>query len=214
MEDLHAAQSLEITICLHTTLRSTYPTRLTLVVGVAPNDFNRNCKNYANYASLCRAGHLGQKSGGNLNSPVASLCNKGLTCVCLAQGVRIAPKEAPSTGYMFGKGVYFADVASKSAQYCGATRAQPEGLLLVCEVALGRTHDVRRAEYMEAPPRARHSTRALGKYMPDPAVCNAPRDDGVTKTKITGSNWKIESTYEPKQCSLIDLHENDPSSER
>jgi hypothetical protein len=27
----------------------------------------------------------------------------------LAQGLRIAPKEAPTTGYMFGKGVYFAD---------------------------------------------------------------------------------------------------------
>ncbi len=32
----------------------------------------------------------------------------------LSQGLRIAPPEAPSTGYMFGKGVYFADVASKS----------------------------------------------------------------------------------------------------
>lgn len=27
----------------------------------------------------------------------------------LAQGLRIAPPEAPTTGYMFGKGVYFAD---------------------------------------------------------------------------------------------------------
>ena len=28
----------------------------------------------------------------------------------LKQGLRIAPPEAPATGYMFGKGVYFADV--------------------------------------------------------------------------------------------------------
>lgn len=28
----------------------------------------------------------------------------------LKQGLRIAPREAPVTGYMFGKGVYFADV--------------------------------------------------------------------------------------------------------
>jgi len=27
----------------------------------------------------------------------------------LSQGLRIAPPEAPTTGYMFGKGVYFAD---------------------------------------------------------------------------------------------------------
>ncbi|KAK4364834.1 hypothetical protein RND71_016192 [Anisodus tanguticus] len=34
----------------------------------------------------------------------------------LSQGLRIAPPEAPSTGYMFGKGVYFADMFSKSMQ--------------------------------------------------------------------------------------------------
>lgn len=28
----------------------------------------------------------------------------------LSQGLRIAPPEAPVNGYMFGKGVYFADV--------------------------------------------------------------------------------------------------------
>lgn len=31
----------------------------------------------------------------------------------LSQGLRIAPPEAPVTGYMFGKGVYFADMVSK-----------------------------------------------------------------------------------------------------
>lgn len=36
----------------------------------------------------------------------------------LSQGLRIAPPEAPVTGYMFGKGVYFADMSSKSANYC------------------------------------------------------------------------------------------------
>jgi poly [ADP-ribose] polymerase len=30
---------------------------------------------------------------------------------------------------MFGKGVYFADMVSKSAQYCFATPANPHGLL-------------------------------------------------------------------------------------
>jgi len=28
----------------------------------------------------------------------------------LSQGLRIAPPEAPVTGYMFGKGIYFADM--------------------------------------------------------------------------------------------------------
>ena len=33
----------------------------------------------------------------------------------LSQGLRIAPPEAPVTGYMFGKGVYFADVVRAAA---------------------------------------------------------------------------------------------------
>lgn len=40
----------------------------------------------------------------------------------LSQGLRIAPPEAPVTGYMFGKGVYFADMSSKSANYCFTNR--------------------------------------------------------------------------------------------
>lgn len=53
----------------------------------------------------------------------------------LKEGLRIAPPEAPVTGYMFGKGVYFADVSSKSANYCCATKKKNEGLLLMCEVS-------------------------------------------------------------------------------
>lgn len=49
-------------------------------------------------------------------------------------GLRIAPPEAPVTGYMFGKGVYFADMFSKSANYCFASSNAPAGVLLLCEV--------------------------------------------------------------------------------
>jgi hypothetical protein len=38
------------------------------------------------------------------------------------QGLKVAPPEAPTTGYMFGKGVYFADMSSKSANYCFTNR--------------------------------------------------------------------------------------------
>ena len=55
----------------------------------------------------------------------------------LSQGLRIAPPEAPVTGYMFGKGVYFADMVSKSANYCRTSPREPTGLMLLCEVALG-----------------------------------------------------------------------------
>lgn len=42
----------------------------------------------------------------------------------LSQGLRIAPPEAPPTGYMFGKGVYFADMFDKSFGYASRGYAQ------------------------------------------------------------------------------------------
>lgn len=54
----------------------------------------------------------------------------------LRRGLCIAPPEAPHTGSMFGKGLYFADVSSKSANYCFPTKTETEGLLLLCEVSL------------------------------------------------------------------------------
>ena len=36
----------------------------------------------------------------------------------LSQGLRIAPPEAPASGYLFGKGIYLADMIGKSFGYC------------------------------------------------------------------------------------------------
>lgn len=41
---------------------------------------------------------------------------------------------------MFGKGVYFADMVSKSANYCHTSQSDPVGLLLLAEVALGNMY--------------------------------------------------------------------------
>lgn len=87
----------------------------------------------------------------------------------LSHGLRIAPPEAPITGYMFGKGIYFADMSSKSANYCFASRLKNIGLLLLSEVALGHCN-----ELLEANPKAegllqgKHSTKGLGKMAPNP----------------------------------------------
>ncbi|KAL8647362.1 MAG: hypothetical protein Q9226_006459 [Calogaya cf. arnoldii] len=56
----------------------------------------------------------------------------------LSQGLRIAPPEAPVNGYAFGKGVYLADISSKSAQYCQPGMSGSTGLLLLCEAELGK----------------------------------------------------------------------------
>ncbi|GFU18581.1 poly polymerase 2 [Nephila pilipes] len=55
----------------------------------------------------------------------------------LQKGLKIAPPEAPSTGDYFGKGLYFADISSKSANYCLPTKKNNQGLLLLCKVSLG-----------------------------------------------------------------------------
>ena len=75
----------------------------------------------------------------------------------LSQGLRIAPPEAPVTGYMvtrlnsffqecptlsdsvfvqFGKGCYFSDSSSKSANYCYTTMNKNVGLLSLSEVRI------------------------------------------------------------------------------
>ena len=87
----------------------------------------------------------------------------------LSQGLRIAPPEAPVTGYMFGKGVYFADMVSKSANYCCTTRSNNTGLLLLCDVALGNMYERSQADYITKLPTGFHSTKGVGKTSPDPA---------------------------------------------
>ena len=58
----------------------------------------------------------------------------------LSQGLRIAPPEAPSSGYLYGKGVYFADMSQKSSYYCYPVNN--EALILLGEVSLGK-EDIR-----------------------------------------------------------------------
>lgn len=53
----------------------------------------------------------------------------------LGRGLKVAPPEAPSTGYMFGKGIYFADSSSKSANYVYPTQRKNIGLVALCEVS-------------------------------------------------------------------------------
>ena len=53
----------------------------------------------------------------------------------LSQGLRIAPPEAPSSGYLYGKGLYFADMFAKSYNYCSPQNGI--ALILLVEVCLG-----------------------------------------------------------------------------
>nr|XP_015195173.1 PREDICTED: poly [ADP-ribose] polymerase 2 [Lepisosteus oculatus] len=96
----------------------------------------------------------------------------------LNKGLRVAPPEAPVTGYMFGKGIYFADMSSKSANYCFANQKNSTGLLLLSEVALGDCNELLHADYnADKLPPGKHSTKGLGQTAPDPR--NAVALDGV-----------------------------------
>ncbi|EJD55242.1 PARP-domain-containing protein [Auricularia subglabra TFB-10046 SS5] len=65
----------------------------------------------------------------------------------LKQGLRIAPPEAPVTGYMFGKGAYLADMMSKSANYCYSHLSNNTGLMLLCESAVEPFLELNDADY-------------------------------------------------------------------
>ena len=131
----------------------------------------------------------------------------------LSQGLRIAPPEAPVTGYMFGKGkpiknvclkkfldtlkvssievitllfnyikyysllgIYFADMVSKSANYCCTNSENPTGLLLLCEVALGNMYERYHSDYIEKLPPGKNSTFGRGQTQPDPSVVYKTKD--------------------------------------
>lgn len=98
----------------------------------------------------------------------------------LSTGLRIAPPEAPVTGYMFGKGVYFADSVSKSANYCFANHSNNNGILLLSDVALGNMRERYQADFVSDLPNDRHqSTFGVGKMAPDPKG-NKTIDNNIT----------------------------------
>ena len=82
----------------------------------------------------------------------------------LSNGMKIAPPEAPVTGYMFGKGLYFADMFSKSYQYSnGRNFVQGESsLLLLCDVALGNMKKLYQATNVEKLEHKFQSVRGVG----------------------------------------------------
>ena len=79
----------------------------------------------------------------------------------LSRGLLIAPKNAPVTGYMFGKGIYFADQSSKSAQYSlrWANNRRDFGYLFLADVALGRVKQEHGPLYREEAPAGHHSVQ-------------------------------------------------------
>ncbi|GBG24635.1 Poly ADP-ribose polymerase [Hondaea fermentalgiana] len=124
-------------------------------------------------------------------------------CGILSQGLRIAPPEAPRSGYRFGKGVYFADLISKSAAYC-RTAGSSDMLIMACEVALGTEYEAYRDEYMEKPRPGTNSTHAMGSRVPDPK-CDLVTGDGITIPSGPPINSGVRSSCSANEFIVYDI---------
>lgn len=60
----------------------------------------------------------------------------------LSQGLRIPQGGQVSNGSTLGRGIYFADVVTKSYNYTYSAQTEHTGFMLLCEVALGEPHVV------------------------------------------------------------------------
>ena len=69
---------------------------------------------------------------------------------------------------------------SKSANYCYATAKNPWGLLLLCEVALGKENELMAADYKaDKLPKGKQSVKGCGEIAPDPEN-EVTMDEGKT----------------------------------
>ncbi len=100
------------------------------------------------------------KTVGNLQGLFHGTKNCNMAGI-LSRGLLIAPKSAPVNGYMFGKGIYFADQSSKSAQYSlmWANNKRSFGYLFLADVALGKIKTENGPQYREEAPRGYHSVQ-------------------------------------------------------
>jgi poly [ADP-ribose] polymerase len=139
----------------------------------------------------------------------------------ISQGLRIAPPEAPHSGYMFGKGIYFADMVSKSATYCHPHLSDNRILMLVSEVALGEVNEEAFGKYLtkqDLDSLGRHSTKGLGRLAPASTGDKVfdPRDDtvlplgkeaatGVHSCELDHNEYIVYDTRQARQRFLVQL---------
>ncbi|CAL8088471.1 unnamed protein product [Calicophoron daubneyi] len=101
----------------------------------------------------------------------------------LGRGLKVAPAEAPSTGYMFGKGIYFADCSTKSANYAYPTRVKNVGLVALCEVSLGDSNELYQACYTANElPSGKSSVKGIGRLEPDRKTWKTLDDNMIIPT--------------------------------
>jgi poly [ADP-ribose] polymerase len=114
------------------------------------------------------------------------------------QGLKIAPPEAPSTGAMFGKGIYFADMSYKSAFYCSHDGSYYDGILLLSEVSLGESKELIREDKHAKEKLARddlNSVKGLGQKEPNPEMTTILEDMQVPMGTPVPTHVESDLTY-------------------
>lgn len=111
-------------------------------------------------------------------------------------------------GNMFGKGIYFADVVTKSANYCHTNPNNNIGLMLLCEVALGNMRKLKIADHkIKNMPNDRwQSIGGVGLYCPmDWRLIHgitAPFGDIKKVAKQTSLCYNEYIVYDPAQVKI------------
>lgn len=108
-------------------------------------------------------------------------------------------------------------MVSKSANYCFTNSQNPSGLILLSEVALGNMYEKREAEFVTKLPRGKHSTKGIGRYMPDPSQIHVTEDiveipygkavdSGVKDSQLLYNEYIVYDTSQILMKYLIHVH--------
>ena len=101
------------------------------------------------------------------------------------------------------QGLYFANMASKSANYCAASAESPTGLLILARVALGDCHKLFAAdEKIKKPPKGFHCVHGVGDTTPNPEQY-ITRDDGVVIPAGEGVARPCDASVRKKKSALL-----------
>lgn len=104
----------------------------------------------------------------------------------LSTGLRLPHPIQVANGSVLGRGIYFADVVTKSFNYCNVDCTNNIGFIALCEVALGDNPDLREYPHSDPLRTGQTSRIALGKTtMDDEGWTDLTTDDGfITDVKV------------------------------
>ena len=114
-------------------------------------------------------------------------------------------------------GVYFADMSSKSANYCFTTSERSTGVMLLCEVALGDAKVCTGADYIEKLPKGKLSCFGKGRTRPNPKQsvtyedrmvipCGKPETLDKTSTSLRYNEFIVYNTDQIRMRYLLQLN--------